>query len=129
MKDKIRKLFIAWAIGGITGIGTALSFKLIHDGLTTDNMFDLWELGVALITPLVVGMIVTACTKYPRSITVAIAYLTLFIPVLGPLFGGTGSEPLWQFGLLGLIGGLGWGTLFGLAVALSKPKSEKSSES
>ena len=126
MKDKIGKLGIAWSIGGITGIGTALSLKLIHDGLTTDNMFDLWELGVALITPLVVGMIVTACTKHPRSITVAIAYLTLFIPVLGPLFGGTGSEPLWQFGLLGLIGGLGWGTLFGLASALSKPNSRKS---
>ena len=34
--------------------------------------------------------------------------LTLIIPLLGPLFGGTGNEPLWQFAILGIVGCLFW---------------------
>ena len=126
MKDKILTLVKTWAIGSITGLGTALSFILVHDGLTTDNIFDLWEFGVSLITPLVIGMIVAGCTKHPRSNTVAIAYLTLLIPVLGAFFGSSGSEPLWQFAALGLIGGLAWSTPFALTAARSKTISKES---
>lgn len=124
MKDKTLTLVRTWAIGGITGLGTGVSFIFVYDGLTTDNMFDLWEFGVALITPLVIGMIIAGCTKYPRSNTVAIAYLTLLIPVLGAVFGSSGSEPLWQFAALGLIGGLAWSTPFALTAARSKTNSK-----
>ena len=34
--------------------------------------------------------------------------LTLIIPLLGPLFGGTGKEPLWAFAMLGIGGCLFW---------------------
>ena len=34
--------------------------------------------------------------------------LTLIIPLLGPLFGGTGKEPFWAFAILGVIGCLFW---------------------
>ena len=34
--------------------------------------------------------------------------LTLIIPLLGPLFGGTGNEPLWAFAILGIVGCLFW---------------------
>lgn len=34
--------------------------------------------------------------------------LTLIIPLLGPLFGGTGKEPLWAFAILGIVGCLFW---------------------
>ena len=34
--------------------------------------------------------------------------LTLIIPLLGPLFGGTGNEPLWSFVILGIVGCLFW---------------------
>jgi hypothetical protein len=34
--------------------------------------------------------------------------LTLIIPLLGPLFGGTGKEPIWQFAVLGIVGCLVW---------------------
>jgi len=34
--------------------------------------------------------------------------LTLIIPLLGPLFGGTGKEPLWAFAVLGVVGCLFW---------------------
>jgi hypothetical protein len=34
--------------------------------------------------------------------------LTLIIPLLGPLFGGTGNEPFWAFVILGMVGCLVW---------------------
>ena len=34
--------------------------------------------------------------------------LTLIIPLLGPLFGGTGDEPFWAFVILGIVGCLLW---------------------
>lgn len=34
--------------------------------------------------------------------------LTLIIPLLGPLFGGTGNEPTWAFAILGIVGCLFW---------------------
>ena len=34
--------------------------------------------------------------------------LTLIIPLLGPLFGGTGNEPLWELVILGIVGCLFW---------------------
>ena len=34
--------------------------------------------------------------------------LTLIIPLLGPLFGGTGNEPFWAFVILGIVGCLLW---------------------
>ena len=34
--------------------------------------------------------------------------LTLIIPLLGPLFGGTGNEPLWAFVILGIVGCMFW---------------------
>ena len=34
--------------------------------------------------------------------------LTLIIPLLGPLFGGTGNEPFWAFVILGIVGCLVW---------------------
>ena len=36
--------------------------------------------------------------------------LTLIIPLLGPLFGGTGNEALWAFPILGIVGCLFWST-------------------
>tara|TARA_Y100000758_G_C16057074_1_gene423497 strand:- start:91 stop:480 length:390 start_codon:yes stop_codon:yes gene_type:complete len=126
MRNKILRLVRTWGIGGITGLGTGLAFKLVHDGLTTDNMFDLWELALSLITPLVIGMIIAKCSKYPKSNTIAIAYLTLLMPILGALFGSSGSEPLWQFAALGVIGGLAWSTPFALTAAISKTNSKES---
>ena len=33
---------------------------------------------------------------------------TLIIPLLGPLFGGSGKEPFWAFAMLGIVGCLFW---------------------
>ena len=116
----IRKAIKVWLVGGLVGLGTGLSFIMVHDALTTDLMFDLWEFGVALVTPALVAIVVALVTRSRIGILLAVAYLTLLIPVLGPAFGGTGSEPIWAFGALGLVGGLVWSTPFALWALLKR---------
>jgi len=107
-------------VGGLVGLGTSMSFIMTHDALTTDLMFDLWEFGITLITPALIAVVVALVTKSRLVIVLAVAYLTLLIPVLGPAFGGTGSEPIWAFAVLGLIGGLVWSTPFALSALLRR---------
>ena len=109
-----RREIKVWLVGGVTGLVTGLSFTLVHDALTTDLMLDLWEFGVALVTPALIAVVVALATRSRIVMLLAVAYLTLLIPVLGVVFGASGSEPLWQFGALGLVGGLVWSTPFAL---------------
>jgi hypothetical protein len=109
---RIRRAIKVWLVGGLTGLVTGLSFILVHDALTTDLMFDLWEFAVALATPALIAALVSIATRSRIVILLAIAYLTLLIPVLGASFGASGSEPLWQFAALGLVGGWVWSTPF-----------------
>ena len=110
----IRRAIKVWLVGGLVGLGTGLSFIMVHDALTTDLMFDLGEFGVALVTPALIAVVVSLATRSKIVMLLAVAYLTLLIPVLGPAFGGTGSEPIWAFGALGLVGGLVWSIPFSL---------------
>jgi len=103
-----------WATGAITGSVTSLSFVLIHNALAVDSIFELWELGIAIIST---TLIITALALIIRSkiyIALPVAYLTLLMPVLGAFFGSSGSEPLWQFAILGMAGGIIWSTPFSL---------------
>ena len=103
-----------WVVGGLTGLVTGLSFILVHDALTTDDMFDLWEFGVALVTPALVAVVVALTTRSRIVMLLAVAYLTLLIPVLGVAFGGSGSLLWLVAALAGLVGGLVWSTPFAL---------------
>lgn len=94
--------------GGINGIVTALSFMLAHDALTTDSVFTLWEFGIASCMPVVGAILIARFSKLSIRMLLPIAYLTLLIPVLGASFGASGAEPLWQYAILGLAGGLVW---------------------
>ena len=102
------KVVRVWLIGGLTGLATGLLFTLAVDAFSTDNMFDLWEFGVSLATPALAGIVVALATRSGKKTSVAVAYLTFLVPVFGASFGASGSEPLWQFGALGLAGGLVW---------------------
>ena len=105
-----------WGLGSLVGLFTGLSFALVEDALTTDLMFDLWEFGVAIVIPLLMAGLVALATRSRIGILLAIAFLTSLIPVCSVSFGASGSEPLWQFAALGLVGGLFWGTPFALVV-------------
>ena len=101
--------------GSITGSLTGLSFVLAEKAFTRDHIFSLWEFGIAAAaTPALITLITTRTTKVKATTLLPVAYLTLFLPVLGAAFGASGSEPLWQYGLLGLAGGLFWSTPFAL---------------
>ena len=109
-----RRAIKVWLVGGLVGLVTGLSFNLVEDALTTDGMFDLWEFGVASVSPALIAALLALATRSKVAILLAIAYLTLLIPVLGASFGASGSEPLWQFAALGLVGGLVWSIPFSL---------------
>ena len=119
--QRVKRAIRVWSTGAITGSGTSLSFILMHNALTVDLIFELWEFGIAIIGT---TLIITAMTLIIRSkiyIVLPVAYLTLLMPVVGAFFGSSGSEGLWQFALLGMAGGLIWSTPFALwAIAKSK---------
>ena len=119
--QRVKRAIRVWSTGAITGSVTSLSFILMHNALTVDLIFELWEFGIAIIGT---TLIITAMTLIIRSkiyIVLPVAYLTLLMPVVGAFFGSSGSEGLWQFALLGMAGGLIWSTPFALwAIAKSK---------
>ena len=87
---------------------------MTHNALAVDSIFELWELGIAIIST---TLIITALTLIIRSkiyIALPVAYMTLLMPVVGAFFGSSGSEPLWQFAILGMAGGIIWSTPFSL---------------
>ena len=103
-----------WAKGAITGSVTSLSFVLIHNALAVDSIFELWELGTAIISTTLIIAVLTLIIRSKIYIALPVAYMTLIMPVAGAFFGSSGSEPLWQFAVLGMAGGLAWITPFSL---------------
>ena len=120
--SRIKRALKIWWVGGLVGLGTSVSFISVQRALSTDLMFNLWEFGVALLTPALIAVVVARATKAKIHILLAIAYLTLMIPVLGPAVGGTGAEPVWEFAALGLVGGLVWSIPFALSNLLKRRK-------
>jgi len=73
-----------------------------------------------VVTPALIAIVVALATRSKIVMLLAIAYLSLLIPVLGPAFGGTGSEPIRAFGALGLVGDLVWSGPFALWALLRR---------
>ena len=111
---RIKRAIRIWATGAITGSATSLSFVLIHNALAVDLIFELWELGIAIISTTLIIIALTLIIRSKIYIALPVAYMTLLMPVAGAFFGSSGSEPLWQFGVLGMAGGLAWSTPFSL---------------
>ena len=101
-------------MGSLAGAFTSSAFIMVHDILTRDSILDLWEFGINLSVPALVAVVLSMIAKTKFVMLLAITYLTFFIPVLGAVFGSSGSEPFWQFAMLGSLGGLGWSIPFAL---------------
>ena len=99
---------------GLTGLVGTLVFKLTHDVFTSDSNFSLWEFAISLIITGSVSLLISKLSHSKSVFLLVVTYMTLLIPVLGALFGSSGSEPLWQFGLLGLFGSLFWSVPFSI---------------
>ena len=103
-----------WMLFGLTGLVSTLVFKLTHDVFTSDSNFSLWEFAISLIITGSVSLLISKLSHSKSVFLLVVTYMTLLIPVLGALFGSSGSEPLWQFGLLGLFGSLFWSVPFSI---------------
>ena len=97
---------------GVAGFMTGLLSVAVQRLLSADMVFSLGEAAVVLIVPGVIAITIAWLGRVRVILLTAIAYLTLFIPILGPAFGGTGSESLIAFAALGLAGGIFWSLPF-----------------
>ena len=118
--------------GGLVGLIIALGFQVLPDICCDDDptVFHAHEfLATIVIIFLIVslfGFLNSSARKSSKlrfmlrfQSVVIVGVLTMFIPVLGITMGASGSEPLWQFCLVGIVGGGVWSVPF--AIADSKP--------
>jgi len=118
--------------GGLVGLIVAMGFQVLPD-ICCDHdptVFHLHELlatiVMILLTVSLFGFLNYSARKSSKlrfmlrfKSVVSVGVLTMFIPVLGITIGTSGSEPLWQFCLAGIVGGGIWSVPF--AIADSKP--------
>ena len=107
-----RRVIDIMLLGGFAGATPSAIFILVHEILTRDSSLNLWEFGVTLSVPALIALMFSSVTKTRFIILLLITYLTFFIPTLGAVFGSSGSEPFWQFAMLGLLGGWVWSIPF-----------------
>ena len=118
--------------GGLVGLIVALGFQVLPDiNLGGDpTVFHVHEFLATIVIIFLIVSLVGFLTSSARKSSklrfmlrfqsvVIVGVLTMFIPVLGITMGASGSEPLWQFCLAGIIGGGVWSIPF--AIADSKP--------
>ena len=98
--------------GSLVGSGVGILYPMVYDLLTTDQNLELWEFAVILLVPLPVSFILFRAIQLPLFMILTVGYLTLFIPVMSAHFGSSGTEPFWQFLVLGVIGGFVWSIPF-----------------
>ena len=109
--------------GGLTGLIVALGFQVIPEICCDENpiVFGFNEfLATVVITLLAValfGFLHYAARKFLKlrfKSVVVVGILTALIPVFGISIGASGSEPLWQFCLAGIIGVAVWSIPFAI---------------
>ena len=113
--------------GALTGLIVALGFQILPDVCCDDtpmvfgfNEF-LATIMIILLAVSLFGFLHYAGRKFLKlgfmlrcKSVVAVGILTALIPVFGITMGASGSEPLWQFCLAGVIGGSVWSIPFGI---------------
>ena len=118
--------------GALTGLIVALGFQILPDVCCDDNpmVFDFNEflatMMMILLAVSLFGFLHYATRKFLKlgfmlrfKSVVSVGILTGLIPVFGISMGASGSEPLWQFCLAGIIGGAVWSIPF--AIRDTKP--------
>ena len=109
--------------GGLTGLIVALGFQVIPNICCDENpmVFGFNEflatVVIILLAVALFGFLHYAARKFLKlrfKSVVVVGILTALIPVFGISFGASGSEPLWQFCLAGIIGGAVWSIPFGI---------------
>ena len=113
--------------GGLVGLIVVLGFQVLPDICCDDDptVFHLHELLATIVIILLIVSLVGFLNYSARKSSklrfmlrfksvVSVGVLTMFIPVLGITIGASGSEPLWQFCLAGIVGGGAWSLPFAI---------------
>ena len=113
--------------GALTGLIVALGFQILPNICCDDTpmVFDFNEFIATVVMILLAvslfGFLHYAARKFLKlgfmlrfKSVVAVGILTALIPVFGITMGASGSEPLWQFCLAGIIGGAVWSIPFAI---------------
>ena len=94
------------AVGGsLTGLGTGAFWSIVVSLFSLDQLFNGTELLLSLAVPGIMALTVWKTLKIHIWIVLAIAYLTLLIPLFGIGFGGANTL---QMTIGGVIGGFFW---------------------
>ena len=112
----------------MVGLIVALGFQVLPDiNLGGDpTVFHVHEFLATIVIIFLIVSLVGFLTSSARKSSklrfmlrfksvVAVGGLTMFIPILGITIGASGSEPLWQFCLVGSVGGVVWSVPFAIA--------------
>ena len=113
--------------GALSGLIVALGFQILPDVCCDDNLMVfgfnefLATMMIILLAVSLFGFLHYAARKFLKlgfmlrfKSVLVVGILTAIIPVFGISFGASGSEPLWQFCLAGVIGGSVWSIPFGI---------------
>ena len=113
--------------GALSGLIVALGFQILPDVCCDDNQMVfgfnefLETMMIILLAVSLFGFLHYAARKFLKlgfmlrfKSVLVVGILTAIIPVFGISFGASGSEPLWQFCLAGIIGGAVWSIPFGI---------------
>jgi len=104
--SSVKKILLG---GLITGLGTGLGWSALVHVLSYDQVLNGREFGLSLILPLLVGLGAWQIIGVHRRVLLPIAYLTLFLPVLGI---GAGGANILQMTIAGALGGVFWASPF-----------------
>ena len=99
--------------GGLTGLLTGVGCSVLHEFFSRDNEFSDREDLTAFAAPLLMALFVWNAHRFVWKtrlwILVLVAYLTLFIPLLGIAAGGA---KIFGMALGGFLGGVVWSVPF-----------------
>ena len=100
--------------GGLTGLLTGMGGSALFEFFSRDNEVNDREALTALAVPLLMALVVWNAHRFglwktPLWILVLVAYLTLFIPLVGI---GAGGANFFQMALGGFLGGAFWSMPF-----------------
>ena len=94
------------AVGGsLTGLGTGAFWSIVVGLFSLDQLFNGTELLLSLAVPGIMALTVWKTLKIRIWIVLAIAYLTLLVPLFGIGLGGANTL---QMTIGGVIGGFCW---------------------
>ena len=94
------------AIGGsLTGLGTGIFWSLVVSLFSIDQLFNGTELLLSLAVPGIIAVTIWKTLKIRIWIVLAIAYLTLLVPLFGLGLGGANTL---QMTIGGFFGGFFW---------------------